>query len=72
MAYNGLMDVQVNGESRTIAAGCSVRQLLDVYEMSPVRVAVEVNGELVPRISFDEFELRPGDCVEIVTLVGGG
>lgn len=66
------MNVQINGEIRNIADGSRIGELLDSFDLPSVRVAVEVNGELVPRREFDEVELRPGDRIEIVTLVGGG
>ena len=40
------------------------------YERS--RVAVELNGEIVPKAGYDTRELRDGDRMEIVCFVGGG
>jgi sulfur carrier protein ThiS len=37
-----------------------------------VRVAVELNGQVVPRAEFANVHLRDGDRLEVVTLVGGG
>lgn len=66
------MQVTVNGEGQTIEAGATVRDLLARLELAPVRVAVEINEDLVPRKTFDEAPLHEGDRVEIVTFVGGG
>jgi len=66
------MQVTVNGEARALNFGATVRELLADLSLEPVRVAVEVNEDLVPRRSFDRAELRDGDRVEIVTFVGGG
>lgn len=66
------MYVTVNGNHQPIADGTSVGELLRTLDVAPVRVAVEVNQELVRRARFDETPLRDGDRVEIVTFVGGG
>ncbi|MGH8593813.1 MAG: sulfur carrier protein ThiS, partial [Gammaproteobacteria bacterium] len=36
------------------------------------RIAVEINGEVVPRSQYNEHPLREGDLVEIVRAIGGG
>ena len=36
------------------------------------RIAVELNGEILPKTKYDETELKDGDVVEIVNFVGGG
>jgi sulfur carrier protein len=61
----------VNGESRMLSENTSVAQLLEQLSASRY-VAVEVNGEVVPRRQHAATLLRAGDQVELVTLVGGG
>ncbi len=46
--------------------------LLEELGTDPMYVAVEINGELVPRKRHAERILADGDRLEIVTLVGGG
>ena len=62
----------VNGESRTIDDGTSIIKLLDVLDIEQRRVAVAVNGEVVPRTEHEQTSLKEGDQVEIVRMVGGG
>ena len=62
----------MNGEQREVESSLTVAQLLKKYDLAPLRVAVEINRELVRRARFDEAYLAEGDVVEIVTLVGGG
>jgi sulfur carrier protein len=64
--------IQVNGESREIAAGSTVAALLSELGLSKPHVAVELNLEVVPRAEHRETVLREGDKLEVVTLVGGG
>ena len=66
------MLVQVNGEGKLLASGTSVAELLEALDLRPDRVAVERNGELVPRREHAETRLCEGDVIEVVTLVGGG
>jgi thiazole synthase len=67
-----MLRLTVNGELRTVAEGSRVADLIGVLGLDPRRVAVEVNGELVPRSRHDSRLLQQDDTVEIVTLVGGG
>jgi len=66
------MNVQVNGETREIAAGSTVATLLGELGVTQPHVAVELNLEVVPRAQHREKVLREGDRLEVVTLVGGG
>lgn len=50
----------------------SLDQLLQQLSLQANHVAVEVNMELIPRTKHSEYELQPGDELEIVTLAGGG
>lgn len=62
----------VNGEEFEIASGWSVAKLVEERGLDRNRVAVELNGEIVPRGTFDDTLLHDGDKVEIVHFVGGG
>jgi thiazole synthase len=66
------MHVTVNGQRRELAEPCTVADLLRALELDPLRVAVEVNRDLVPRPRHAERPLAAGDAIEVVTLVGGG
>lgn len=66
------MKLVVNGKPEQLDDGASVADLLQRYELQTVRVAVERNGEIVPRARFAETPLADGDTLEVVTLVGGG
>ena len=49
-----------------------MRGLLVQLGLDPSHVAVERNGEIVPRATFDATTLQAADTLEIVTFVGGG
>ena len=67
-----MMKVQVNGEPREAPDGATVAQLVDLLGLPPLRVAVERNGDVVPRRRWAEIALADGDRLELVTFVGGG
>jgi sulfur carrier protein len=64
--------VTVNGQPEQLDALMSVGSLLDLKALRTRRIAVERNGEIVPRSAFDSTCLNHGDRVEIVIAVGGG
>jgi len=66
------MDIVLNGEPRTLAARTSLASLLEAEGLAGRRVAVEVNGAIVPRGRHGEHLLAEGDRVEIVHALGGG
>ena len=66
------MTITVNGDAVAVGEGETVAALLVRLGKSPKYLAVERNGELVPRARHGEVVLVADDCVEIVTLVGGG
>lgn len=68
----GMMQVTLNGEPREVEAGTTMAVLLDALNVEPVRVAVEINRELVPRRDFENTSIGDGDVIEVVTFVGGG
>lgn len=66
------MDIQLNGQPRSVPEQSTVTTLLQEEGLAERRVAVEVNGEIVPRGQHPSHPLRAGDRVEIVHALGGG
>ncbi|MCM2336446.1 MAG: sulfur carrier protein ThiS [Pseudomonas sp.] len=66
------MDIQLNGEPRRIDDRTCIAALLEAEGLGGRRVAVEVNGQIVPRGRHAEHRLVDGDRVEIVHALGGG
>jgi thiazole synthase len=64
--------ILLNGERRELPGPLTLAELLRRMELRPEHVAVEVNRELVPRARHEAREVREGDVLEVVTLVGGG
>ena len=66
------MNIRVNGEDCDLQEGTTVEALLDALGVNRRHVAVELNEQIVPRDEQAARILEAGDCLEVVTLVGGG
>jgi sulfur carrier protein len=66
------MFISLNGESRQFPDHLTVAALVESLGYTGKRVAVERNGEIVPRGRHAEVVLADGDRLEIVVAVGGG
>lgn len=63
--------VKVNGKQQDIAGKSMTEYVLSAgYDIK--RVAVELNGDILPKTKYDETILKEDDCIEIVSFVGGG
>lgn len=63
--------VTINGESID-ATGKTITEYLSFTDYDAKRIAVERNGNIVPKAQYHETVLQDGDSVEIVSFVGGG
>jgi sulfur carrier protein len=66
------ISVAVNGRTHHVPQSTTVAQLLTRFDTAGKRVAVERNGEIVPKSLHGSTELNTGDRLEIVIAVGGG
>lgn len=67
------MEIQVNGEQRMVPRPLTVKSLLlHLGIQETAQVAVERNKLIVPRTRHADTPVEAGDCLEIVTIVGGG
>jgi sulfur carrier protein len=67
-----VITVSINGEPRQLPANATVAALIDEMGLTGKRIALERNGEIVPRSTFAAQYLSAGDKLEIVVAVGGG
>lgn len=65
------MQITINGETRSIEQSLTVADILRDMQIEG-RIAVEVNGEILPRSQFDHYQLNNGDVLEVVHAIGGG
>ena len=67
-----MSQLTVNGKPLVLALPATVHDLLNHLDFDSEKVAVELNGAIVPQGDFDDTELNRNDCLEIVQFVGGG
>ena len=66
------MQLIINGRPQTVQENLSLSELISQLNMKAERVAVERNGDIVPRNQWAQTALQNGDRLEIVHFVGGG
>ena len=67
-----MITVHINGAPRQLADSCSITELIDTLGYTGKRIALEKNGDIVPRSQYAEHTVSDGDKLEIVVAVGGG
>jgi sulfur carrier protein len=63
--------VKINGELLDVA-GKTITEYLSTTTYDTKRLAVERNGDIVPKAEYAVTIICDGDCVEVVVFVGGG
>jgi len=66
------MQVRVNGAARSVEAPASLAELVRALGLEGKRIAIERNGEIVPKSRYAETGVAANDRLEIVAAVGGG
>jgi sulfur carrier protein len=66
------LQLKVNGADRRFPSPLTVSTLISELGIEGKRVAIERNGEIVPRSRYGEVQLADGDRLEVVVAVGGG
>ena len=67
-----MLELVINGEPRSFPETLTVAQLVETLDLTGKRIAIEKNGEIVPRSQHATTPLASGDRLEIVVAVGGG
>ncbi|HNA28590.1 MAG TPA: sulfur carrier protein ThiS [Thiobacillaceae bacterium] len=67
-----MITLRINGQPKQFPAPLSIAELMAELDLTGKRVAVERNGEIVPRSQHSDARVADGDQLEIVVAVGGG
>jgi sulfur carrier protein len=67
-----MLELKINGEIRQFSEALTVTGLIEQLGYTGKRIAVERNGEIVPKSQHATTALLSGDQLEIVVAVGGG
>ena len=64
--------IQLNGKKIKIHSNLSIKDLVKKYKLEENKIAIELNGIILPRHHFDKKKLKNNDKIEIVQFIGGG
>ena len=67
-----MISIMVNGDKLKIEEDSTIEILLELLNITPARLAIEINGEVIPRSEILAKVLQEGDILEIVKAIGGG
>ena len=66
------MFITLNGKKQEIRGVMPLSGLLTELKVAERAVAIEVNGNIIPRSEFEDLEIKEGDRIEVLRLIGGG
>ena len=66
------MELTVNGKKLEVPDGATITTVLGELNINPLRVAVQLNLEIIKRERYEETVLKSGDRLEIITFMAGG
>ena len=64
--------IRVNGEEFPLRSGMNVRELIEEMDFDETKIAVEYNGEILPKSDYEKTVLKEGHVLKVVSFVGGG
>ena len=64
--------IQLNGKKISINSNFSVRDLVKKYKLKEKKIAIELNGVILPKQNYIKKKLKNNDKIEIVQFIGGG
>jgi sulfur carrier protein len=67
-----LLNLRINGVDREVVDNVSLKELVTQLDLTPERIAIELNQNVVRRSDWPSTVLKENDRVEIVHFVGGG
>ena len=64
--------IQLNGKTLKISENLSIKDLLKKYKLNEKKIAIELNGIILPKDNFKKKKIKHRDKIEIVHFIGGG
>ena len=64
--------IQINGKKVALRQNFSILEVLKKYKLNRKKVAIELNGKIIPQNMYDKKKLKNNDKIEIVQFIGGG
>ncbi|MFK5881729.1 MAG: sulfur carrier protein ThiS [Sulfurospirillum sp.] len=67
-----MLKIMLNKKEKELSKNSSLKDLITILKLDPKGIVLEVNLEIVKRDTWEDFILKDGDNVEIITFMGGG
>lgn len=67
-----MFKIKLNGNDYFLDAPINVNDLLKKMDIHPLRVAVEINLDIIPKERYANALINEGDQIEVIEFVGGG
>ena len=64
--------IQLNGRKIALTQEFSIYEIIKKYKISTNKVAVELNGKILPKNKYKQRLVKDKDKIEIVQFIGGG
>ena len=64
--------IQLNGKQLKINNNLSIKDLLKKYKLNERKIAIEINGTILPKNHYKKKKIKNKDKIEIVQFIGGG
>ncbi len=64
--------IQLNGKKLKIQTNLSIKDLIKKYKLKENKIAIELNGAILPKNLYKNKKIRENDKIEIVQFIGGG
>jgi len=71
LVFSEVLMTKLNGKTEALA-GLNIAEIIEKFGYNKARVAVELNGNIVPKAKYAETVVRENDSLEVVSFVGGG
>ena len=66
------MNVTINGKQKNVTGNTTVTNLFLKFNIKTKNIALELNGEILPKSEWFNYIVKEGDTIEIVEAIGGG
>ena len=64
--------IQLNGKKVKIQRSLSIKDLIKKYRLKENKIAIELNGTILPKDRYKNKKVKNNDKIEIVQFIGGG
>ncbi len=64
--------IQINGKKIKIHKSLNIKSLIKKYKLNEKKIAIEINGSILPKSRYSKKKLKANDKLEIVQFIGGG